>query len=271
MDTQNLTERSERIIPLRWYREVTIVLSFYGVYTLVRNQFGSASVLPARALGNAIHVIRAEEALDLFIEPRLQGAFLEWEGFLRFWNIFYGSLHFIVTAGVMVWLYRRHPQRYRRWRTILGGTVALALFGFGLFPLMPPRLLADLGQFGGGTAQFPFVDTLAEVGGLWSFGSEGMKSITNQYAAMPSLHIAWSTWCALAIIPVAQSWWTRTLFALYPFITLFAVMVTANHYWLDGVGGLIALAGGYVACRMIEQQLSIRTSRELLADRLRAE
>jgi hypothetical protein len=71
-----------------------------------------------------------------------------------------------------------------------------------------------------------------------------MKSLSNQYAAMPSLHIAWAAWCALAIWPVLRRRWTRALFLLYPFVTLFAVVVTANHYWLDGLGGLLALGLG---------------------------
>lgn len=236
---------------LRWYREVLLVAAFYGIYTLVRNQFGSASVDPQRALANALKVIRVERALGLFVEPRVQHAFLGSDFFLRCCNVFYGTFHFVVTAAVMVVLYRRAPARYRRWRTILAGTTGLALLGFSLFPLMPPRLLADVGPFGGRSLQFHFVDTLATVGGLWSFGSEGMKSISNQYAAMPSLHVAWATWCVAAAWPLLRHRAARLAFAAYPLFTLFAVMVTANHYWLDGFGGLLALGcGGALALRV---------------------
>jgi hypothetical protein len=123
----------------------------------------------------------------------------------------------------------------------------LALLGFSLFPLMPPRLLtAGATQYGAHLTDYNFVDTLAKVGGLWSFDSGTMQSISNQYAAMPSLHIAWATWCALALIPVLRNRVLRGLLMIYPWMTLFAIVVTANHYWLDAIGGLVTLFVGYL-------------------------
>ena len=72
-----------------------------------------------------------------------------------------------------------------------------------------------------------------------------MMDISNQYAAMPSLHVAWAIWCALAAVPVLRSRWTRLALASYPWLTLFAVMVTANHYWIDAVGALAAVMIAY--------------------------
>ena len=71
-----------------------------------------------------------------------------------------------------------------------------------------------------------------------------MASISNQYAAMPSLHIGWSTWCAIALWPLLRRRWTKVLVLLYPATTLFCIVVTANHYWLDGIGGLVAFSIG---------------------------
>jgi len=88
------------------------------------------------------------------------------------------------------------------------------------------------------------MDTVAEVGGLWSFDSGTMQRVTNQYAAMPSLHFAWATWCALVIWPIVSNRMTRVLVAAYPIATLFAVIVTGNHFWLDAVGGLVVLGAG---------------------------
>jgi hypothetical protein len=240
-------------VRLRWYREVALVLVFYAVYSAIRNEFGSAQVAPSRAFENALQVIRIEQGLGLFFERPVQDAFLGWTVFLRIWNIFYGTLHFVVTGGVMVYLYRRAPARYRRWRTVLAFTTGLALVGFSLFPLMPPRLLGDFGPFGGRSPDFGFVDTLADVGGLWSFDSEGMQAISNQYAAMPSLHIAWAVWCAAAVMPLVRRRWVRRAFVVYPVVTLFAVVVTANHYWIDGVGGLVVLGVGYVMAVRLER------------------
>ncbi len=230
---------------LKWWFEVAFAGTFYAVYTSIRNQFGSAAVSPSRALTNAQRVIDLEGSMGLYHEATIQDWFDSADAFLRFWNIYYGSLHFIVTLGVMVWLYRRHPKRYRQWRATLASMTGLALIGFATFPLMPPRLLGDCGPYGGCQPGHDFVDTLADVGGLWSFDSGTMQEISNQYAAMPSLHVGWSTWCLLAVYPVLRSRLSRAAMIVYPLGTVFGIVVTANHYWIDAVGGLIVLAAGY--------------------------
>ena len=71
-------------------------------------------------------------------------------------------------------------------------------------------------------------------GGWASFGSEEMAAVSNQYAAMPSMHIGWSTWCALVLAPLMRRRWLRWLAIAYPLLTLFCIIVTGNHYWIDG-------------------------------------
>ncbi|HYF46484.1 MAG TPA: phosphatase PAP2 family protein, partial [Acidimicrobiales bacterium] len=88
------------------------------------------------------------------------------------------------------------------------------------------------------------IDTLARYGGLWSFDSGAMERISNQYAAMPSLHFAWSTWTFLVLFPHLRHAASRLAIAAYPWLTLFAIIVTANHYWLDAVGGAVVLGAG---------------------------
>lgn len=222
---------------LRWWKEVGLILAFYAVYTVIRNTQGSAVVSEARALRNALEVIRWEKLLRMYHEEAVQQRFLAWDGFIEFWNLFYGSFHFIVTIFALVLLFRRFPARYRRWRNTLAATTALALIGFATYPLMPPRLLP---------ASYGFVDTLKVYGSLWSFDSGAMSKISNQYAAMPSLHFAWAMWSTLVLVPAVRSWWARALAVVYPAFTLFAIVVTANHYVLDAVGGLVVLGAGAV-------------------------
>ena len=183
-------------------------------------------------------IIDFEKALGLFLELRIQELFLDWTPFLQFWNLFYGTFHFLVTIFALVWLYRRFPALYPRWRSAFLCTTGLALVGFSLFPLMPPRLLTDCGEFGGCLDTYPFVDTVSEAGGLWSFDSGTMQKVSNQFAAMPSLHFAWAMWCTLALRPVLRSPFTRGLIVAYPAATLFAVIVTGNHYWADALGAV---------------------------------
>lgn len=240
-----------RVPRLRWWIEIAIVLVFYSVYSGIRNLFGSAKVAPDTALANALDVIRVERALGLFHEQTIQSWFLHWGWFMRGWNIYYGTFHFVVTIGVLVYLFVRRPERYLRFRNVLAVTTAAALVGFSLFPLMPPRLLDDCATVFGGCSPHGFVDSLAHYGGTWSFDSGTMKSVSNQYAAMPSLHFGWSMWCCLALAPVVRRRWVKGLLLAYPWLTLFAIVVTANHYWLDAAGGGFALATGFVIGRQI--------------------
>ncbi len=230
----------------RWWVEVALVLAFYGIYTGIRNLFGSASVTPQRALDNANDVIRIERAVGLFHEQSIQSWFLDWDWFMWAWNVFYGTFHFVVTIFTLVYLFRHHPARYARYRNVFAVTTGVGLLGFSLFPLMPPRLLDDCASAVGGCSPHGFVDSLARYGGLWSFDSGAMQSVSNQYAAMPSLHFGWSLWCCLALVPVLTSRVARALLLAYPWVTLFAIVVTANHYWLDAAGGAFALTAGFV-------------------------
>lgn len=221
---------------LRWWREVVYIAVFYGVYTAIRNR-GIAADSGAAAFEHAKQMISIERAVGLYHEETLQEAFLGSKWFIQFWNIFYGTAHFAVTVAAIVWMFRRAPQRYPRWRNTLAVTTGLALIGFAFYPLMPPRLMPS---------SYGFVDTLRVYGGLWSFDSGTMQKISNQYAAMPSLHFGWSSWCACVLVPMLRHRWAKAVMASYPFMTLFAIMVTGNHWWIDAVGGAAVLGLGYL-------------------------
>ena len=117
---------------------------------------------------------------------------------------------------------------------------------------MPPRCSTSRARSSAGRASratcartaatFGFVDTLEGYGGPWSFDSEAID-LSNQYAAMPSLHIGWSTWCAVAVWPLLRRRWSGG-HAAVPDATLFCIIVTGNHFWIDGVGGLLAFGFG---------------------------
>ena len=127
---------------LRWWVEVAFVLTFYGVYSFIRNQLGSHTISapPAHALDHAKSLIELERDLGMYHEETVQQWFLGWRSFIQFWNLFYGTFHFVVTAFCIVWLFRRFPERYVRWRTTLAITTALALIGFAYYPLVPPTM-----------------------------------------------------------------------------------------------------------------------------------
>jgi hypothetical protein len=257
---------------LRWWKEVAFGVAVYAIYSVVRNRFGSAGGDPGPAFEHARSIIDLQESLHLYFEADLQQWYLDLpaQGLIRGWNVFYGLAHFVVTFGALVWLFRRDPERYPLWRNTLALTTCVAVVGFAAYSLMPPRLLDDPGEFGacqlyapkaaaadgarageGACDEYGYVDTVERYGGWISFGNEGYKDVSNQYAAMPSMHIGWSTWVALVLAPLARRRWTKALAVLYPMLTLFCIVVTANHYWIDGVGGLVCLAAGYAVARAV--------------------
>ena len=89
---------------LRWWREFLYIAVFYLVYSGIRNQFGSASVSSDHAFHNARRVIALERHLSLFVEAAVQRRFLGWHSFVQFWNLYYGTFHFVVTAFCIIWL-----------------------------------------------------------------------------------------------------------------------------------------------------------------------
>ena len=257
---------AERATPssvgLRWWREVVLALGFYVGYSIVRNIFGAGPESRSIAFRHARGVIRVERTLGLWFEPSLQRWYLglPGRGWIRGWNIFYGTAHFIVTIGVLVAAFHFAPHLYRFVRTMLAVTTALALIGFATYTLMPPRLLGSSSHFGacaGGVEDchgYGIVDTIDRWGGIWKFGSGGMASVSNQYAAMPSLHFGWSTWCAVTVVLVVGRGRLRWLAFLYPAATLFCILVTGNHFWLDALFGAIALGLGATVATLIERR-----------------
>lgn len=246
-----------------WWKEALIIGTFYSAYTLIRNQFGSALVhgveVPVHAFTNAMRIIRLERLIGLYHEESIQDFFLPHLWLIKLMNAYYGTTHFFVTLAVFIVLYKRRPDVFPQWRNTLAAMTGLAIIGFILFPLMPPRLLdapcppidyggacieSPLRNYNGAT-NFGFVDTISVYGGPWAFDEGPGATLSNQYAAMPSLHVGWATWCAFALWPLARKRWTRAALLIYPAITLFCIIVTANHFWLDGVGGIVVFAIGF--------------------------
>jgi hypothetical protein len=226
---------------LYWWFEIIAILIFYAVYSAVRN---SVSTDPRPALEHARQLIHWEQHLGIYHELTLQRWALHFRPLIVAMNYVYGSLHFAVTAGVGIFLYRQWGDDYPKWRNALAVTTGLALIGFYNWPLMPPRLLDHLPYPGLHTG---FVDTLAKYPTIWSFSSGEMSKLSNQFAAMPSVHCAWALFCACALVPRLRPRWAKVLAASYPALTVTAIVLTGNHYFLDAVGGFASLGIGYGA------------------------
>ncbi|MDT0614787.1 phosphatase PAP2 family protein [Streptomyces lancefieldiae] len=217
--------------PRLWFEILLIALS-YWTYSLVRNAVPEQR---AQALRNADWIWRVERQLGIAVEEWVNHAVNSVTWLVVGMNYYYATLHFVMTLGVLVWLYRSHPGRYAATRLVLFATTSIALVGYYLYPLAPPRLM------NGGR----FIDTVMVHETWGSMASGDLKNMSNQYAAMPSMHIGWSVWCGVTIFALASVPWVRVLGLVYPVLTLVVIVATANHFWLDAVGGVLCLGFGY--------------------------
>jgi hypothetical protein len=217
--------------PRIWFETLLIGVS-YWTYSLIRNAVPEQR---AQAMENARWIWRTEHLLGIAVEQSVNRGVNGLTWLIVTMNYYYATLHFIVTIAVLVWLYRRHPGRYSATRLVLFATTGVGLLGYYLYPLAPPRLMEGV----------RFIDTV-RVHDTWgSMASGNLAEMSNQYAAMPSMHIGWSVWCGVTIVMLTRPLWTKVLGVLYPVSTLVVIVCTANHFWLDAVGGLLCLSFGF--------------------------
>ena len=220
----------------RWWVELILIAGLYAAYSAIRNGVGEVT---GRAFSNAYDILHFEDSFGIAFERALNHFVHNTPPVADVSSLIYASLHFIVTPGVLIWLFIAHRNRYRVLSSVLIVTTLLALIGFYWFPTAPPRMLGGEG----------FYDIMSETSswGWWpASGAPGSDAISNQFAAMPSLHCAWATWCGLVLAFTARRVWVRALGILYPLVTYFVVMGTANHYFLDVLAGLFTLFVGAV-------------------------
>jgi hypothetical protein len=229
---------------LYWFKELGIIASVYLIYESVRNV---SKGRPSVAFDNALKIIDWQKALGINHEKGIQDWTLNFLPLVVISNYYYGIAYIACTIVILLWMYRKQSDDYPLWRnTLLFGTV-LGLIGFATFPLMPPRLLDVMGN----GQNFGFVDTLVKYPTFWSFDSSAMQKVSNQFAAMPSLHCGWALWGAAALLPRVKTWWMKALAIAYPTATIYVVVATGNHYFLDAVGGAVIFLAGYGIARVV--------------------
>ncbi|GGM41616.1 inositol phosphorylceramide synthase [Dactylosporangium sucinum] len=202
-------------------RQIGIVTAAVAAYFLVR---GATEAATDQALDNAGSVVALERRIGLFHESWLQDTFAGTPAVATFFNWVYIWGHWPVIIATLVWLARTNPRIYYRTRNAMLLSGGIGLFVFTLFPVAPPRL-AELG----------LVDTVTETSDAYRVLQPAM--FTNQYAAMPSLHVGWDLLIGLAIVVAARRPLVRLAGAVLPVLMVCAVVLTANHYIVDAIAG----------------------------------
>ncbi|MER5930798.1 bifunctional glycosyltransferase 87/phosphatase PAP2 family protein [Streptomyces sp. NPDC002054] len=212
--------------------ELLLIRVGYSLYSHIRAAAPNSRTL---AEGNASSILSLEQTIGIDIEHAVNQVVARTGWLEGFFNFYYTSFHFVVPLSILAVLYWRRPADYRWARASLGLATVIALFGFWLFPLAPPRLMPGMG----------FIDTVHGPQDLANPQYGPMTAISNQYAAMPSLHFGWSLWCGIVIVILAPKAWQKLLGVLHPLITVCAIVATANHWVLDAVGGAVVVGAGF--------------------------
>jgi hypothetical protein len=221
------------------WRELTLLGTVYLLYTQTRLLAGGSHT---QAIANARAVLSTERGFGLAQERWLNHALSARQYLAIPADYAYASLHYVVTLGVVIWLWRAHPRAYLVSRRTLVAATLIALLGYWLLPLAPPRMLPG------------FVDTMAQYGkyGWWGDSAsapKGLGAFTNQLAAMPSLHVGWAIWCGWQLGRDARHRISRAFGVIYPLVTVVVVIGTGNHYFADAVAGLVVVLVGAALTR----------------------
>nr|WP_241756414.1 phosphatase PAP2 family protein [Actinomadura sp. RB99] len=215
--------------------ELLIVLVLLKVYDYVRSL---ADARHGAALAHGRDVLAVERDLHLDVELGLNRWLTGHHGMAWASVEWYQRAHIGVTLTVLAWCYIAGPDLYRPARNALVLTNLAGMTVFFVLPVMPPRLLPGAG----------FADSVALAG----FGTtHGGPVPADQYAAMPSLHLAWATWVVAVAVALLRRHRARWLAALYPVTTAFVVMATANHFLLDVLAGMAVTAAAVLATGLV--------------------
>ncbi len=219
-------------------RQLGLLALIDVAYEMVR---GIADGQRSVAIAHGQQVIDVERSTHTFFEPSLQALFLPAHWLIDFANQVYLNSQFSIALSFLVWLYLFRNESYYFVRNMFVVSMGLALIGYTLYPTAPPRMFPGFG----------FVDTIIDFSNV-NHDSALAKIFINPYAAVPSMHVAFALMIGCTGARVARHWYARAFWAVWPMLVIWAVIVTANHFWVDAaLGAAVAAASALVAHRLL--------------------
>lgn len=228
----------------RWARailELVLILGLWVLYSLAR-LLADTSMGPA--LDRANDLLHIERLIGIHWETPLNQLFTDHRVIGLLGSYWYATLHYVVTIGVLVWLWRLGADRYGPARRALVISTLLGLIMYISMPTAPPRFISG------------YVDVLSlhSADGWWGADASaprGLGGLTNELAAFPSLHAGWALWVALALHLYATRKWVRVLGWVYAVGTAVVIIGTGNHWVIDAVVGWLVVIAGWLAATAI--------------------
>jgi hypothetical protein len=223
----------------RWWLDALVIAWLCWVYDLVANL---APLRLRAAVDHGRDLLALERVLHLDPELALNHWLSAHHALSTVLSYYYDNAHFLVTLGLLCWLWWSRVQDYRPLRNMLVLVNVIGLAVFWIYPVAPPRMLPG------------FEDVVAASHTLGSWHTGALASAANQLAAMPSLHMAWAAWCGVVLWRASPRALVRALALLYPCLTAAAVMATGNHYLLDLLAGFATAALAALLAAAIERR-----------------
>lgn len=222
-------------------REAALVCALYALWQIAAelSQTGTYA-----AVGRGAWIWDAERSVHFLSERTMQDWILPHPLLVQAANLYYDTMHFTVMFGMLIWLFLRHRGVYPHWRTAVALFTAQCLL-IQLIPVAPPRMVPSTGM----------IDTAVRYGQSVYHPTSGFQA--DALSAMPSVHIGWALLVAACTMSVAPRPW-RYLGALQAAATIFAVVVTGNHYWADGFAAALLVAGTLAAQTLVRRLVAAR-------------
>jgi hypothetical protein len=234
LELKRLIER--KLLPRGWVdplRQLALFLAAFMAYGLVRGLVHSGSNYTYKPFGDATKVIDLERALHIFVEPAIQGWVQNshWLMTALAWS--YLNTQFAITTAIMVLIYFRYNDSFYFVRNMFLVAMGLALIGYSVFPTAPPRLMPEWG----------FSDPVSQLMTGYGYLDYTMAGrMTNDYAAIPSMHVCFAVMVACTMAKLVKRRWAKVLWATYPLLVTFVVVATANHFFIDVFLGVVTAA-----------------------------
>ena len=207
-------------------RQFLLFGTAYALYQVVRGLVDGNDV--AQASWNATRIIDFERTLHVFVEPSIQSWTSNVHWLMEGSDWIYLNAHYVVTIGVLLFLYTRRHTSFCFVRNAFMIAMAIALIGYAVYPTAPPRLMPEWG----------FADSIRQFTGF-TIEDHSVKALLNLYAAVPSIHVCFAILVGWPMAKLVRRPWLKVLWVLYPLLITFAVVATGNHYLTDAVLGAV--------------------------------
>jgi hypothetical protein len=251
--------------PRGWLRSVVLewlpFLAILWAYDLLRGQ-ADGLIFQAHVLPQ----LRADEFLGAGIAPTVRLQDWLWDGFSEIhWYDYFAWVvyvsYFLGTYLVAAFLWWVNRPLFRRYVVTVSVLAMMGFATYALFPAVPPWMASDLGALEPTTRSIGIIWSHVPIGNFNTLYEKGAH-YSNQVAAVPSLHGAYTLLITLTLWPLVRVWWGRALLVLYPLAMTFALVYTAEHYLVDILLGWVYCGIAFIAVKVAADRLAERRDRE---------